>query len=187
MAGKKVQKQSLLLGFLSKESSESRVDHSRKEGTALAKKDYENKRKRHFQEHWKSEFPWLPTDKSGGKMYCLYCRENEAFADKSSPLFAGWGWDPLVSHNTSKCHLACVKAWQKHNQHEYQPPIEKAVHKMITSIDEKNRHHLRVLMNTAFLVGKEELAFKKFGSLCDLQKKNGVKMESMHRNENMCG
>ena len=41
MAGKKVQKQSSLLGFLSKESSESRVDHSRKEGKALANPDYE--------------------------------------------------------------------------------------------------------------------------------------------------
>ena len=41
-------------------------------------------------------------------------------------------------------------------------------------------------MNTAFFVGKEELAFRKFGSLCDLQEKNGVKMESMYRNEKMC-
>ena len=35
-------------------------------------------------------------------------------------------------------------------------------------------------------MGKEELAFRKFGSLCDLQEKNGVKMESMYRNEKMC-
>ena len=83
MAEKKVQEQSLLLGFLSKESSESRVDHSKKEGKALAKKDYEKKKQR------KTPFPWLATDESGGKMYCLYCRENEAFADKRSSLFAG--------------------------------------------------------------------------------------------------
>lgn len=91
------------------------------------------KRKRHFQEHWKSEFPWLATWiwRKNVLLVLLYCRENEAFADKSSPLFAGCGSegnyrrDPLVNHNTSKCHLACAKAWQKHNQHEYQPPKKK--------------------------------------------------------------
>lgn len=82
--------------------------------------------------------------------------------------------------------MACAKAWQKNNQLEYQPPIKKAVQQMITSLDEKNRHHLRVLTNTAYFVGKEELAFRKFGSLCGLQEKNGVKMESMYRNEKMC-
>ena len=58
---------------------------------------------------------------------------------------------------------------------------------MITFIDEKNKHHLGVLMNTAFFVSKEELAFRKFGSLCDPQAKNGVKMKSIHCNEKMCG
>lgn len=82
--------------------------------------------------------------------------------------------------------MACAKAWQKNNRLEYQPPIKKAVQQMITSLDEKNRHHLRVLTNTAYFVGKEELAFRKFGSLCGLQEKNGVKMESMYRNEKMC-
>ena len=37
-----------MLGFVSKESSESRVDHSRKERKALAKKDYEKKTKTPF-------------------------------------------------------------------------------------------------------------------------------------------
>lgn len=195
-------RQSTLFAFLpnqstkesNKESSESSSSYGKKKGKVLAKQDYEKKRKRNFQEQWKSEFPWLgiAADESGAKMYCFYCRENEALADKSSPLFSGCGSDgnyrrdPLVSHNTSKCHLACAKAWQKNNQLDYQPPIKKAVQQMITSLDEKNRHHLRVLMNTAFFVGKEELAFRKFGSLCDLQEKNGVKMESMYRNEKMC-
>ena len=34
-------------------------------------------------------------------------------------------------------------------------------------------------------MGKAELAFKEIGSLCDLHE-NGVKMESMYRNEKMC-
>ena len=159
--------QSTLFAFLpnqstkksSKESSESSSGYGKKKGKVLVKQDYEKKRKRNFQEQWKSEFPWLgiAADESGGKMYCFYCRENEALADKSSPLLSGCGSDgnyrrnPLVSHNTSKCHLTCAKAWQKNNQLEYQPPIKKALQQMITSLDEKNRHHLRVLMNTAFL------------------------------------
>ena len=121
-----------MLGFVSKESSESRVDHSRKERKALAKKDYKKKTNENaiFKSTGSLNFHGL-LHESEGKMYCLYCRENEAFADKSSPLFAGCGSegnyrrDPLVNHNTSKCHLACAKAWQKHNQHEYQPPKKK--------------------------------------------------------------
>ena len=41
-------------------------------------------------------------------------------------------------------------------------------------------------MNTAVIVGKEELALRKFGTLCDLQEKNGVKVESMYHSD-MCG
>ena len=121
-------------------------------------------------------------------MYCFYCRENEAFADKGSPLFLGCGsdgnyrQDPLVSHNTSKCHFVCTKALEKSHQLDYELPIKKAVQQMIIALDEKQRSHLRVLMNTAFFVGKEELAFRKFGS----QEKNGVHMETMYRNEKMC-
>ena len=111
--------QSTLFAFLpnqstkksSKESSESSSGYGKKKGKVLAKQDYEKKRKCNFQEQWKSEFPWLgiAADKSGGKMYCFYCRENEALAYKSSPLFSGCGGsdgnyrrNPLVSHNTSK-------------------------------------------------------------------------------------
>ena len=130
--------QSMLFAFLpsqpTKESSKESTESSssgKKKAKVLAKQDYEKKRKRNFQEQWKSEFPWLDigAEESGAKMYCFYCRENEALADKSSPLFSGCGSDgnyrrdPLVSHNTSKCHLHCAKAWQKNNQLEYQPPI----------------------------------------------------------------
>ena len=100
----------------SKESTECASSFVKKKGKVLAKQDYEIKRKQKFQEQWKSEFPWLgiAADESGRKMYCFYCRENEPLADTSSPLFSGCGsegnyrCDPLVSHNTSKCHLACA-------------------------------------------------------------------------------
>jgi len=88
--------QSTLFAFLpnqstkesSKKSTESSSSYGKKKGKVLAKQDYE-KRKRNFQEQWKSEFPWLgiAADESGGKMHCFYCRENEALADESSPLF----------------------------------------------------------------------------------------------------
>ena len=156
-----------------------------------AKQLYEKKRKRHFKEHWKSEFPWLALDESRGKMYCFYCKENEALTDKSSPLFTGCGSDgnyrrdPLASH-VSKCHLACTKEWRKHNEPEYEPAIKKAVHHMIKSLDEKQREHLKALTNTGFFVAKEGLAFRKFSGLGDLQEKNGVQMGDMYRNEKKC-
>ena len=174
----------------SKESTESSSSYGKKKGKVLAKQDYE-KRKCNFQEQWKLEFPCLGTAADNLEGKCTASTTEKALADKSSPLFSGCGsdrnyrQDPLMSHNTSKCHLACAKHWQKNNQLEYQPPIKKAVKQMTTSLDEKNRHHLRVLTNTAFFVGKAELAFKKFGSLCDFHE-NGVKMESMYHNEKMC-
>ena len=97
---------------------------------------------------------------------CTASTTEKALADKSSPLFSGCGsdrnyrQDSLMSHNTSKCHLACAKPWQKNNQLEYQPPIKKAVKQMTTSLDEKNRHHLRVLTNTAFLWERQNQLLK---------------------------
>ena len=49
----------------SKESIESSSSHENKKGKVLAKQDYEKKRKRNFQEHWKSEFPWLAAELPG--------------------------------------------------------------------------------------------------------------------------
>jgi len=74
---------------LIEKSTESPSSYGEKKGKVLAKQDYEKKRKRNFQKQWKSEFPWLgiAADESGGKMHCFYYRENEALADKSSPLF----------------------------------------------------------------------------------------------------
>ena len=51
---------------------------------------------------------------------------------------------------------------------------------------EKCRSALQCLFNTAFFVAHEELAFRKFAGLCELQTKNGVQFGEQYKKDKGC-
>ena len=56
----------------------------------------------------------------------------------------------------------------------------------MVQLSEKCRSALQCLFNTAFFVAHEELAFRKFAGLCELQKKNGVQFGEQYKNDKGC-
>ena len=112
-------------------------------------------------------------------MYCIYCTKYPEKADTSSGLFKGCGQNgkfqkhTLESHNISKQHIVCEKAWEKDNRADYEAPIQKSLNNAMAKRSEKNKDQLRVLSNTAYFVTEEERYFAKFSGLSNLQEKNG--------------
>lgn len=66
---------------------------------------------------------------------------------------------------------------------DFVEPIKAAVQRNVIKLSEKCRSALQCLFNTAFFVAHEELAFRKFAGLCELQKKNGVQFSDQYKND----
>ena len=65
-------------------------------------------------------------------------------------------------------------------------PIEAAVQRNVVQISEKFFSALQCLLNTSFFVAHEEMALRRFASLCELQKKNGVLFGDQYKNDKGC-
>ena len=65
-------------------------------------------------------------------------------------------------------------------------PIKAAVQSNVVQLSQKCRSALQCLFNTAFFVGHQELAFRKFAGVCELQKRNGVQFGDQYKNDKGC-
>ena len=155
-------------------------------------RDNPTARIRKFQESWKETFPWVVHDANQDVMYCSTCRRYPAFANLQSSLYIGCGSggkyriDSLVHHNASKEHYRCSLQFEKDSNPQYVEPIKAVVQRNVVQLSEKCRSALQCLFNTAFFVAHEELAFRKFAGLCELQKKNGVQFGEQYKNDKGC-
>ena len=64
--------------------------------------------------------------------------------------------------------------------------IEAAVQRNVAQLNEQCCSALQCLFNTAFFVAHEELAFRKFAGLCELQKKKCVHFGDQYKNDKAC-
>lgn len=166
------------------EKQQKRKANPSAEGTMVneKKKKSENPtvRVRKFQESWKDAFPWVVHDANQDVMYCSICRRYPAFANLQSSLYIGCGSggkyriDSLLHHKASKEHYRCSLQFEKESNPDYVEPIKAAVQRNVVKLSDKCHSALQCLFNTAFFVAHEELAFRKFAGLCELQKKNGA-------------
>lgn len=125
-------------------------------------------------------------------MYCSICRRYPAFANLQSSLYIGCGSggkyriDSLLHHNVPKEHYPCSLQFEKDSNPHYVEPINAAVQRNVIKLSEKCHSALQCLFNTAFFVAHEELAFRKFAGLCELQRKNGVLFGDQYKNDKGC-
>ena len=69
---------------------------------------------------------------------------------------------------------------------QYVEPIKAAVQRNVVQISEKFFSALQCLLNKSFFVAHEEMALRRFASLCELQKKNGVQFGDQYKNDKGC-
>lgn len=146
------------------------------------------KRKRPFLEIWKNEFPWVEFREEEQKMYCKWCREVPNLADKKSPLLNGAGGtaqgfrkETLQTHDVSKCHEKCKEAVRAKSN-----PTKTAMAVAVRKMNSANFEKMKQLFNTAYYIVKENLAFSKFKSLCELQIKNTLDLGHDYFNDHAC-
>lgn len=115
------------------------------------------------------------------------------FANRQIFLYIGCGSggrycrDSLFHHNTSKEHYCCSLQFEKdYSNPQYVEPIKVAVQRNVVQISEKFFSALQCLLNTSFFVAHEELALRRFASLCELQKKDGVQFGDQYKNDKGC-
>ncbi|XP_021365405.1 zinc finger protein 862-like [Mizuhopecten yessoensis] len=152
------------------------------------------KKKKKYQKDWESRYEWVSFDEKKDEMFCKFCREYPLLADVKSALFVGCGAggnfreDTLFHHNKSGKHLKCEGKWkvEKNINTKETAPIQQAFHQAAKTLNDTTVKRMSALFNTAFYVAKENNAYSKFQSLCELQKKNGVDMGSMYQNYNGC-
>ncbi|XP_033755692.1 zinc finger protein 862-like [Pecten maximus] len=167
------------------ESEESEM----KEKFKIRNKQYEEKRKRLFNQAWVKFYPWVVYDQEKGHMYCSYCRKFPRLADEKSSLYIGCGSGgkfrevSLKYHSLSKAHVRCANENDKTERESGSAPLEQIVE--TTKLDEVTGQRMRSLFNTAFYVGRHD-TFSKFEPLCNLQEKNGVNLGTMYRNYDKC-
>ena len=71
--------------------------------------EYEEKRKRNFQECWKNEYPWLYQDESG-KMLCKVCVDSRRNPKSSFVLGSdSFGHDSVRKHQETEQHAKLAK------------------------------------------------------------------------------
>jgi len=158
------------------------------ETRAKLKHDYEKtNRSRGFVPHWKVEFPFVDHDPDKDQMFCVVCREYPNIADKLSPMFTGCGGlthyrrRTLETHVKSKAHQFCVT--RKDNDAN---PKEVPMQKAITKLTKEKQDQMECLVTMAYVVASENMAFKKFETLCKMQKKLGFKLGDLYQNEKAC-
>ena len=155
------------------------------------KTDYEKHRKREFLKSWGDEFLWVRCEDN--IMLCSVCRTYPHTSDPQSTLVKGIAGnkrrETLVSHETSKAHIQCMKHKENNDKKARDRGIgqlEKCVQAQVTKLNQEQESILTSLTNTALYVVKKKVAFDAFSSLCELQEKNGLNLGTQYRRDKSC-
>ena len=153
-----------------------------------SKRKYDQtKRKRLYIPAWEKEFDWVWCDDN--VMYCKLCRDYPKLNDPRSTLVTRITGDKrhesLVTHSKSANHIKCGQRKVLDEKGD-KGTIEQCVEKQIVKLSAEEKHRCAALIDTAFYVAQNKMAFSSFAGLCDLQEKNGVDLESDYRHDKAC-
>ena len=119
---------------------------------------------------------------------CTACWKYTELADKSSPMYIGCGdgvqgfrRETLTAHSKSRRHVVCHTRLLNDQKPENRP-----LQKIVSRISQESQARLEKLFKIAHYIVKENLAFQKYGSLCDPQAKNQVDLGPNYRNPKAC-
>ena len=88
----------------------------------------------------------------------------------------GFRREILTAHSKSRCRVVCHTKLLNDQKPENRP-----LQKIVLRISQESQPRLEKLFNTAHYTAKENLAFQKYASLCDLQAKNQVDLGPNYR------
>jgi len=137
-----------------------------------------------FYPDWLKVFPWLVYEND--LMFCKYCKGqkqagNSAFVSENPHLKR----DTVTKHNISKRHIKCRDI---HMLRQDKPAsmVTAALKRQVLLSEEEKRRQMKIKMNIAYFIAKEEEPFVKFGPLISLHKKNGVDINPTYDNNVRC-
>ncbi|KAK0135633.1 Zinc finger protein 862 [Merluccius polli] len=137
-----------------------------------------------FNINWLQTFPWLQYENQ--VMFCKYCR-GQKLAGNS--LFVSGNphmkKDSLTKHNKSSRHIQCRDIFVL-NTEKPAGTVSAALRRQVFLGEEEKRRQLKIKMNIAYFIAKEEEPFVKFGPLIRLHKKNGVDINPTYDNDVRC-
>lgn len=172
---------------LSEESSvatgvmDTTVSSASSDGTVAS----DNRKTYRFNPQWLKDFPWLVFDQTRKAMFCKYCVEaGEALLGKT-PYVTGniiFKRDNVSKHGTTRRHIACRDAHLASSQPARPGTVPAAVNKQVVKMNEEMLSKVKMKMNIAYCIAKEELPFTKFGPLILLHKKNGINISPTYDN-----
>ncbi|XP_060760948.1 zinc finger protein 862-like [Neoarius graeffei] len=136
-----------------------------------------------FQADWIKLFPWLVFENE--LMYCKYCKGqkqagNSAFVTGNQHFKK----DSLTKHNISKRHIACRDGYLiRQNKGS---TVDAALVRQVKISEMEAMRQLKIKMNIAYFIAKEEEPFVRFGPLITLHKKNGIDVNPTYDNHVRC-
>lgn len=133
-----------------------------------------------FKADWIKLFPWLEFEDN--LMFCKYCKYQKQAGNSTfvsgNPHFKK---DSITKHNYSKRHIACRDSYML-RQNKPALTVTAALDRQVMLSEVEMRRQLRIKMNIAYFIAKEEEPFVKFGPLITLHKKNGVDINPTYDN-----
>lgn len=138
---------------------------------------------RRFHPEWNDTFPWIHY--ADGKMFCLVCQECPQKSNDSSSFVStgcsNFKLESLKSHARSTGHIQAQEAIRAKER-----PLEAPLPRAFLLVDEEVRQKMEKLFDVAYMVGKLELPFTVYPSLCSLEKKHGVLLGNTYLNDKAC-
>ncbi|KAL1268691.1 hypothetical protein QQF64_034054 [Cirrhinus molitorella] len=131
-----------------------------------------------FNVSWLKIFPWLEFENNLN--LCKYCRGqnqagNSSFVSGNTHLKS----DSITKHNVSQQHIQCRDLYLRKEK------SSGTVSAVLLSEEEKRRQ-LKIKMNIAYFIAKDEEPFVKFGPLIRLHRKNAVDINPTYNNDVRC-
>ncbi|KAL1268689.1 hypothetical protein QQF64_034052 [Cirrhinus molitorella] len=131
-----------------------------------------------FNVSWLKIFPWLEFENNLN--LCKYCRGqnqagNSSFVSGNTHLKS----DSITKHNVSQQHIQCRDLYLRKEK------SSGTVSAVLLSEEEKRRQ-LKIKMNIAYFIAKDEEPFVKFGPLIRLHRKNRVDINPTYNNDVRC-
>ncbi|KAL7373843.1 hypothetical protein ABVT39_015712 [Epinephelus coioides] len=94
--------------------------------------------------------------------------------------------DNVSKHSIAKQHIACRDAHLTSSQLDRIGTVPPAVNKQLSKLNEDILREIKMKMNIAYCVAKEELPFTKFGPLITLHKNNSISVSATYDNHVLC-
>ncbi|KAL7407867.1 hypothetical protein ABVT39_014850 [Epinephelus coioides] len=95
-------------------------------------------------------------------------------------------WDNVSKHSTTKRHIACRDTHLFSSQPDCIGTVPAAVNKQLSKMNKDVLREMKIKMNIAYCVAKEELPFTKFGPLIMHHKKNSINVSATYDNHVRC-